>query len=251
MKNALILARCNLFGVMRNLEVLGSLDQGFQDLARRREMTVQFIVKGGPLGHLSFNGGTVVMKEGRGRSRIILSFTSPDHFNRMVEGKANPLPLKGFTRLKFLTGPFTEMTGLLEKYLRPDEEALKDPVKFKASTILTAYTAFFSLVEIANHDPVGRACARAIPDGTIQIGINGGPGIQIHAQGGTLRAERGYAAKPRAILSFRDLTSAHAVLNGCADTFTALALGDMEMRGFIPMIEHMNPILEMVSLYLK
>lgn len=251
MKNSLILARCNLFGVMKNLEVLGSIDDEFRQLARTGNKKVQFLIKGGPSGHLSFQNGEVVLKEGRHRSNITLYFTSPDHFNRMVEGKANPLPLKGFTRLKFLTGPFTKMTGFLEQYLRATEEDLKDPARFEANTILTAYTAFFSLAEIANHDPVGRSCARAIPDGTIQIGINGGPGIQIHASGGTLSAERGYADHPRAILSFKNMASAHAVLNGSADTFTALALGDMEMRGFIPMIEHMNPILEMVSLYLK
>ncbi len=251
MKNSLILARCNLFGVMKNLEVLASMDSGFQELARTENTTVQFLIKGGPKGHLSFKKGEVVLREGRFKSRIILYFTSPDHFNRMVNGKANPLPLKGFTRLKFLTGSFTQMTGILEDYLRAGQEELKNPEKFEANTVLTAYTAFFSLAEIANHDPVGISCARAIPDGTIQVAIDGGPGIQIHAKAGHLTAERGYADRPRAVLSFKDISSAHAVLNGTADTFTALALGNMEMRGFIPMIEHMNPILEMVSLYLN
>lgn len=251
MKDPKILARCNLFGVMKNLECLAAEDEEFRQLAGAEDISVQFLVKGGPSAHLSIKGGDIRLKEGRYPSNATLYFRSPQHFNDMVDGKANPIPLKGFTRLKFLTGPFSRMTEILEKYLRLPENEPVEPQMLESNTALTAYAAFFSIAEIANHDPVGKACAAAIPDGVIQVAIENGPGIQLHAQGGILTAQRGRHENPRAVLSFRDTAAAHAVLNGKADTFTSLALGDMEMKGFIPMIEHMNPILDMVAFYLN
>ena len=55
----------------------------------------------------------------------------------------------------------------------------------------------------------------------------------------------------RAILEFSSLDSAHKVLNGQLDTFTGLGNGEMSMRGFIPMLDNMNPILDLVPVYLS
>ena len=251
MKDSKILARCHIFGVLKNLECLALEDPEFRQLAGAENISVQFIVKDGPRGCLSIHNGEITLKEGRHKSKVTLYFSSPDHFNKMINGEANPIPLKGFTKLGYLTGPFSRMTTILESYLKPPANTPLSPTMLKSNTTLSAYTAFFSLAEIANHDEVGRACAAAIPDGTIQVAIEGGPGIQLHVKGGKLRAERGFHPDPRAVLSFKTFEAAHGILNEEVDTFTCLALGDMEIRGFIPMVEHMNPILDRVSHYLN
>ena len=90
-----------------------------------------------------------------------------------------------------------------------------------------------------------------IPDGTVQAAIGDSIGLYITAKNGKLTAIKGFADKPTARLVFKDLKTAQGVLSGKTDTYAAIAVGDLVMKGFIPMIEHMNPILESVSGYLS
>lgn len=246
-----VLARCNMFGVLKNMEYLARNDAPCREWVQQAHLAIQLNVKNGPKANLSFENGTVSMKAGRHPCQILLAFSSPRHFNRMIEGTAKPIPLKGFTRLGFLLGPFSRMADRLALFLRPTPEFLQDPVQFKMNTEMTAYAAMFSLAEIANYDEMGRACAASIPDGDIQVGIVGGIELFITAKGGRLTAHKGHSADPFSVLEFSSLESAHAILNGQLDTYTAIASGEMEMRGFIPQVEYMNPILSRVSDYLS
>ncbi len=251
MMDSTVLARCNLFAVLKGMEYLAEHDPVSAGLIEGRELSIQFIIARGPRGCLAFSGGRAEMKRGKHKSSIVLYFNSPEHFNKMIAGEANPVPLKGFTRLGFLTGPFMKLADRLDYYLRPTEALLKDPAYFRMNTELTAYTAFFALAEIGNHDSKGRLSAAHMPDGVLQVLVEKGIGVQIHVKRGKLSCVKGHHEDPRAILSFRDLDSAHRVLNGNLDTFTGLGSGEMAMKGFIPMLDHMNPILDLVPLYLS
>lgn len=251
MKEPAVMARCNLFGVMKNLEYLAEHDEECRRLAAERNITIQFRIKNGPRARLEVKNGKIRLEEGEGKANVILYFKSPDHFNQMVDGKANPIPLKGITKLGYLTGPFSKMTDILAGYLRPEADQLKDPKFFRMNTEMTAYAAFYSLAEIANYDNVGRQCAALIPDGKIQVSVQDGPGICLHVAKSRLSAAKTRVDEPRAVLGFDGMDTAHGILNGTEDTFTCIALGKMEMKGFIPMIEHMNPILDLVSVYLN
>lgn len=62
----------------------------------------------------------------------------------MIEGKGNPIPLKGLTKLSFLTKEFAQLTDKLSSYLRADEKDLMNPDFFyQINTKLLFYTAFF------------------------------------------------------------------------------------------------------------
>lgn len=41
--------------------------------------------------------------------------------NKMFDGTGKPIPLKGFRRIDYLTGPFTTITDRLSHDLRPTE----------------------------------------------------------------------------------------------------------------------------------
>ena len=104
-----VMAGINLFGVLRSLQELVALDAESRALVQDAELTVEFAVRGGIRGALRFSGGACAFIEGRAdKVDIRLFFLSPAHLNRMVDGKANPIPLKGLFRIGFLTGPFTE-----------------------------------------------------------------------------------------------------------------------------------------------
>lgn len=250
MLNANVKARCNVFGVLKNIEYLAEHDRVSKELLKDTDIAVQFSVAGGPQANLAFRQGKAVLTAGRGRAALKLGFTSPEHFNRMIDGKGMPIPLKGFTKLSFLTSTFTSLAGRLTYYLKPDAEHLKDADFLRMNTEMTAYAAMFSLAEIANYDPKGQINARKIPDGIIQIGIKDSVGIMLSVKDGRIGAEKGFCPSPRAVLSFSSIKTAYDVFNGNIDTFSALALGDMEMRGYIPMVEYMNPVLDMVADYI-
>lgn len=250
MLNANVKARCNLFGILKNIEYLAEYDGVSKGLLKDTDIAVQFSVAGGPEANLAFRQGKAVMRAGRGKAALKLGFTSAEHFNKMIDGKGMPIPLKGFTKLSFLTSTFTSLAERLAYYLKPDAEHLKDADFFRMNTEMTAYAAMFSLAEIANYDPKGQINARKIPDGIIQIGIKDSVGIMLTVKDGHINAEKGFAPSPRAVLSFSSVKTAYDVFNGNIDTFSALALGDMEMRGYIPMVEYMNPVLDMVADYI-
>lgn len=251
MTDSNVKARCNLFAVLRGIEYLVEHDSESAALIQGKNISIQFNVKNGPSGNLSFKDGRAVMKEGRHKSTILLYFMSPDHFNKMIDGTGNPIPLKGFSKLGFLTGPFMKLADKLNYYLRPEKDLLENSEYFKINTEMTAYTAFFALAEIGNHDNKGRLSAHHMPDGVLQVMVEEGIGVQIHVQKGTLTCVKGHHKDPRAILAFKNLKSAHKVLNGMLDTFTGLGNGEMSMRGFIPMLDNMNPLLDLVPAYLS
>ncbi len=245
------MANVNLYAVLRNIEDLVTLDEEAGKLIAGRREAIGFSVHGGPRGVLSFDGkGGGSFVRGAAKTSISLWFSGPEHFNSMVAGSGSPIPLKGLTKLSFLTGPFTMLTKRLESYLRPSPEALADPAIFKATTELTLYTAGFALAEVGNADPVGMLNAGRIPDGIIEIGIKDGPAVSLTAKGGCLSAAKGRTGKARASMTFADYQAASGVLGGRRDAMTALGLGEVAMSGFIPMLEHMNKVLGLVPRYL-
>lgn len=251
MINQEVKARCNLYGVLSNMEYLVECDSKASALVDGRNLAIQFNVKNGPRATLKFSNGKVVLVRGKHKSDITLYFSSPEKFNLMMEGEANPLPIKGFTKLGFLKKEFSQLADLLESYMRPDQEQLSDPHMYKANTEMMAYAAFFAVSEIGNYDERGKSCAAHIPDGVMLVEIKNNIAMHIEVSSGKLKTIKGGYQDPHSIMSFKDITTAYDVLNGNLDTFTAIALGDMEMRGFIPMIEHLDPILSMVSRYLQ
>ncbi len=251
MSKETVMSYINIFAVLKNMEELVLVDNESAEQIKGKNLTIQFIVKNGPEAALTFKEGKAELKRGRHRSQIKLYFTSPSHFNKMMNGEALPIPLKGFTKIGFLNNEFMKLAERLEYYLRADEKLLENPEIFKANTEMTAYAAFFALSEIANNDKDGMHNAAGIPDGIIQVKVENGPAVILRKENGKLTSEKGLSDDPRCILAFKNLEVAHKVLNGKLDTYTAIATGDMEMRGFIPMIENMNPILDLVAEYLS
>lgn len=251
MKDQLTLASINLNAVLRNLEDLCKLDEEMKKLITDKNMRIQFQIRSGPNALLSFSGGACSFKKGNGKCDIKLYFKSPEHFNKMIDGKANPIPLKGITKINFLKNEFIKLTDRLSFYLKPTEELLKDNKYFQINTILTSYTAFFALGEIGNNDKIGKLNSKRIPNGTILISVANGPSISINASNGHLDMSKEATKNPRASMSFTNLETANQLLNGKIDSYTCIATGQLQIKGFIPMIDNMNKILSQVPAYLS
>ncbi len=251
MVDQLVKANINLHAVLRNLEDLCELDSEMNEMIKDKDIAIQFIVKNGPRAHVSFSNGQVSYSRGNKRSDIKLYFRSPKHLNDMFDDKANPIPLKGFLKIKFLTNQFTKLTDQLAYYLKPTDKLLENPYYFKMNAYLTAYTAFHALAEIGNHDRIGKLNASRIPDGIIFVEVMNGPAVQLSVDHGVLTVSKQTTKTPRASMVFKNLEVASGILNGQLDTYTCLGSGDFEVRGYLPMIDNMNKLLIQVPNFLR
>ncbi|MCT4544382.1 MAG: SCP2 sterol-binding domain-containing protein [Vallitalea sp.] len=251
MQNELTKATINLYAVLRNLEDLCDLDKEMSNLIEDVDITIKFVIKNGPQGYLSFKRGKCTFYKDFNKSDITLYFKSPLHFNQMMDGKANPIPLKGLTKIKFLKNEFITLTDKLSYYLKPTELLLRNKNYMKTNTILTTYTAFFALAQIGNNDPIGMLSANRIPNGTINISITESyTAIHLIIKDGHIEAKKGLAKNQRASMTFSDLITTNNILTGKVDTYSCIATEKLQLKGFIPMLDNMNKILALVSSYL-
>lgn len=249
--NQLIKAGINLYAIIKNLEDLIEFDEDSRKLINGKNISIQFKVKNGPRAWIKFENGKCNVGQGTiSKPSVILWFTSPQHLNKMFDGKANPIPLKGFTKLGFLQNEFTTITEKLEFYLKP--ELLEDPDEnyLKLNTRFTLTVAAFALPVIAKYDSKARITSSHLPPGEIQMKVlPDGPSVNIKVKNGVIEAFKGDAQNPDAIMAMKDFNTANDFLNGKSDPFTAIASGDVTIKGITPMLDGLSLILDRIPMY--
>ncbi len=253
MPNERVKAHLNLYAVLPNLEELVRFDPETQRLIETWDIGVTFSVSGGPQAHVAVRNGQCTVARGNAQpTNVKLWFTSPEHLNKMFDGKANPIPLKGFTRLGFMSKEFSKLTDRLEHFLRASDEVLADEETFAFVTGCMLYTAIFGLAELAEHDPDVADLASHVPSGTAEFKIlPAGPAVHLTHANGRFTAAKGEAAEPNVRMAFRDVRVCNDLLNGKIDAFAALGRGDVVITGFLPLADQLNAMLEYLEPYLK
>jgi putative sterol carrier protein len=248
-----IKAGINLYAVLKNLEDLIALDNDCKEFIRNTNISVQFIVRKGPKAWIRFINGQCEVGQGKlSSSGVVLYFTCPEHLNKMFDGKANPIPLKGFTKLGFLKNEFSAITEKLAYYLRPEE--VKNPTDeyVRINTRFTLTVAAFALSEISKYDKKAGMSAAHIPDGSIQMRVlPDGPSVYLTVKNGEIIASKGQVDNPDAIMEMKDYRTANAFLNGLSNPFKAIAAGDVMVKGQIPMLDNLSLILDKVQYYVS
>ena len=262
-----VLARVHLYGLLRALELLPRVDAASAELIRGRDLTIEFRVPGIGRARLHLRDGCVwfetVGTENqwaiRSRPDVVLGFTSATHLNKTIERNRLPILLRGFRHFAFLHGPFQAYTARLEHFLRPDAKRLTESDYAAAVTRLTSYVAFHALSEVGNHDRFASLSARYIPDGVIQIMEITAEGVgrsaeellrKVSAKDGTLATGVGEHEDPRCVLWFHDLQTLYELLGGSLNPYDGIALGRLRMKGFIPMMDFLTPVLGRIPVYL-
>lgn len=248
----LIKAHLNLYAVLQNLEDLVKLDGEAAALTREWDISIQFIVRRGPAAWVAFKGG--VCRHGIGAHTspaVKLYFLSPAHLNKMFDGKGNPIPLKGFSKLGFLARQFSKLTQRLEFYLKPKDGAAQDPDFKRINTTLTLFTATHAVRELAQLDATCKKVASHTPAGILQISVlPDGPDVSLTVQTDAWQVTKGKTGSPTATMTFRDMDAAHALLNNQLDSFQAVGEGKVMLRGMLPIIDNVGLILDRVAGYL-
>ena len=245
------LARVNLNAVLRTVEELPRYDVESKRIADGKRETVQFVVGGVGKVRLAVGGGKIEFMPGSGSASIILWFPKPDNLNAMFAGTGGPIPLKGFTKIGWLKGPFTRLTERLSFYLKPTKALLADKSYRIANSVLSLHVAAYAISEVGNHDADGKLNAARMTDGGLLIAAEGGPALTVTARGKTLSTAKGAAPGIRARMVFTGIEEAGAMLRGELSPYAAIGAGKIKLGGYTPLIDHMNKVLGLVPRYLS
>jgi len=246
------LAYINMYAIMGTLENLCELDPEARALlTNKKPISLAFDVKDGPKATLTFSNGRVCLTPGvLGDASIKIPVGSCEKFNAVVDGKATPIPVKGFRYINFLLKDFDALTKRLEKYLRASEEDLADPAFAERSTILMLYVISVALSQIGDYDEIGKFSASHIPDGDVQFSVKGSVGATIRVKDHVLSTIKERPENPRALMEFESLALARALFDGKINAVASIGEGTIAMGGMINMIDNLNRILDRVALYL-
>lgn len=249
-------AKINLFAILRNLEDLCEMDPVAKGIIKDiKPLGIEFNVPEVGSAVIAFKNGKCTFTRGKGKSALKLYFTSPEHFNKLIDGEKTVPIFYNVFKVGFLLKEFTQLTDRMAYFLQPKAEEkdklLADPEYFKINTILTAYTAFFAISEIANSDFVGKACAKRTQDGVILCSIGeDGPAINLTVKNHKFVSAKGRVEKPKAIMRFSNMEFTHKLLNGEASSFGGMGSGDFAVFGAVDMLEQLAKLLNIVSEYL-
>ncbi|MBI9077025.1 MAG: hypothetical protein JEZ02_16570 [Desulfatibacillum sp.] len=252
MNHDLVLANLNLYAVLPNLEELVRHDEEMALLTRDWDICIQFSVLRGPSAFVEFKNGTCTVGRGKHSNPTVkLFFLTPGHMNKMFDGKSQPVPLKGFTKLGFLAKEFSKLTDRMEYYLKPTEDSLSNPDFVFLNTLMTMHTAGRAVSELALGDPVGKHVVQGMMDGSLMMKVlPEGPAITINFKNGRASMQKGESANPMACMFLKNMEIANSLLNQKLDAFSAIAGGDVMIRGQTPMLDAMDLILDRIPHYL-
>jgi putative sterol carrier protein len=249
----LIKAGINLYAILKNLEDLIALDKESRDLIKGKNLSIQFLVKNGPNAWVKFENDTCQVGQGKlSGATVKLWFKSPEHLNQMFDGNGNPIPLKGFTKLGFLTKDFPKITDRLEYYLKPEEVKNPSEEYIAINTRFTLTVAAFALSEIGKYDEKSKITASHIPNGKIQMRVlPNDPAVFLTVKDGVISADKGTCENPDAVMEMKDIQTANDFLNGKSNPFLAIAAGDVIIKGITPMLDNLSLILDKVGKYVE
>lgn len=244
------LAYINLYAILGSLVWLCEFDLEAKRLIEGKDISVGLAVKDGPAATLSFKDGKCTFTEGVDKCDIKLPFSTCEKFNGMIDGTVTPFPSKGLLKIKFLTGEFSALTKILEKYLRATPEDLKNRAFFIASTNIMFHLVVNAVAQVANEDKVGRASAGYIVDGNIKLGIDGGPTAYFDVRNHRLTAVHKAPEKVMSYMEFADIDTARALFDGKVNAVVCVGEGKVRVGGMVSQIDNLNRILDRVPVYL-
>ncbi|HEY0214905.1 MAG TPA: hypothetical protein VGC57_00765 [Cellulomonas sp.] len=215
-----------------------------------RPTSLGFAVRGGPRAVLAFRGGEVRLVPDRTLATVVLPFTGPAAFNKVIDGEARPVPVSGLHRIGFLLTVFAPLTEILTRYLEPSAEDLADPVFRATSTVLTLHVAAAAVAQLANEDRSGKFSAHLIPDGDVVLEVADELTYTLRVKDHRMTFLPEPSPHPRAAMTFADLDVAGRLLGGQVSAMACICDGTIAMRGTVSMVDNVNRILDRVGQYL-
>ncbi len=127
--------------------------------------------------------------------------------------------------------------------------AATSPEQLVEKTALLLRATAEGICTVGNGDNAVAAWARRVEPGAISIDIENAlqMGVSITSRDGVFSVAPGLSESsvvPRARLRFAGVETAHSILTGTARAGDAVARGDLSLRGRIPMIRNLFPLMD-------
>ncbi len=241
-----------IFGALSDLVVMDDEAKRIVE-GMKKPINMGVSVKNGPDMVLSFKEGKCITTKGKGAKGecdFYMSCNTPERFNSIIDGALPPLNLKLIFNVLFLTKVFTPLTDILTKYLRADQESLKDKKFYEVSTYLLFDVITEAICAIGNNDPLGKLSAKRIIDGEIAMEIIDGPKATIVVKDNHLTVEKRQSTNSTASMVFDSIVTARKLFMGEEDAMTFIGSGKLLLSGRFDMLDNINRLLYRVALYL-
>jgi hypothetical protein len=249
------LAQLNLHAVLPALEDLVRLSPPARQLIEGWDFSLRLQLAGGPAATLvSEHGRITVQRDAALPARLVLLFLSAGQLNRTFLNQAAmpPLPIAGFWRLAKVR-TFTALTKLLDQALQPAPEALED-ADFRLLHLRLLFKVLLGAIPvIGSQDPASRHSLGHTPPGLAEIRA---PALDLVGwtdwSGGRLTSGIGPAGRaPDVVITFRDRETTDAALLGKLDPNAAVGLGNVDVRGLVPLADGLSLVMDRVEGYLQ
>ena len=226
-------------GVVASLiEALIEMDKDLKNDIPSGKYGVRLSAPGGIGSRISFKGGS---------KGTLLRFLSCDAMSATLSGEQAfllPLPtgssfLKGLKAFQSCAAAVSSAMAVV-----PEESDIKGVHK-KTRLLLTA--ALRGVCEVYNHDHWIKMKSAAIPEGAIIVLVKGSEDLSgtIIQNNKTMTFQRGAdPGKANAILEFSDVSVCYGVLTGSLAAMAELGSGRVMLKGKIPMIQGLFPLLD-------
>jgi hypothetical protein len=250
-----VLAHLHLHAVLPAIEDLVRLSAVARQLIEGWDFSLRMQLAGGPAATLvSADGRLTVYRDAARAAQLVLLFLSASQLNRtFLNQKAMPpLPIAGFWRLgKVRT--FTALTKLLDQALQPAPAALADP-EFRLLHLRLLFKVLLGAIPvIGRFDPPAIHSLGHTPPGLAEIRS---PALDLAgwAEWADGRLTSGSGAAPRppdVVITFCDRDTTDAALLGSLDPNAAVGLGQVDVRGLVPLADGLSLVMDRVETYLK
>ncbi|MDE0820191.1 MAG: hypothetical protein OSA95_03665 [Opitutales bacterium] len=249
-----ILCRLHLYAVLPALDDLLKNTTEAKKILGERSFSISVSIHNGPKAILSFKDGRCLVNETRPQNDgIHFFFRSPDHLNRLMQGRP-VLPAIEFTT--FQPGNlivFLRLLNLLRKYLRPRDLPARD-AQFRANHVrLLLGIAFFGLKQLAEHEEASRRRILETPYGLALFSIeNENLAAWASWDGVDILAGKGEPEhkSPDVIITFKDATIAYQALTEKLDPMASIGLHLIQTRGLLPLADGLSFIIERIPRFL-
>ena len=249
------LAQLNLHAVLPALEDLTRLSPPARELIQHWNFSLRLQLAGGPAATLvSENGSLTVQRDATPPARLVLLFLAAGQLNRtfLNQRALPPLPIAGFWRLAKVR-TFTALTKLLDQALQPAPGALDDPAFRELHLRLLFKVLLGAIPVIGLQDPPSRHSLGHTPPGLAEIRA---PALDLAgwADWTGTRLTSGTGPAPRApdvVITFCDRPTTDAALLGKLDPNAAVGLGQVDVRGLVPLADGLSLVMDRVEGYLQ
>jgi hypothetical protein len=169
-------------------------------------------------------------------------------------GSLNPLSMRTLHRVVSWKRLLQQFMSIQKEMASRDWEKLSEAQLFR-KTIITLYSAVAGLNGLSQLDTFTRELMHHLPDGVIRIGIGGVSGAvaTIGIRKGhlfwseTITPFDGYSVD----FTFKNIRTAWTCVANLTDNLAAVGKGDIKLRGYIPLADGFNHMLDRLQMFVK